>query len=146
MRGLSPCPQYLTLFGNDSPVTVAYAHAFLNVGVFRYNTAEEDLYIIGQDMEARTAFRSLNKMKQAQLNSPWKSLKTCQANLLDPFLLGLHCDVRELHILGHFMETEALHTVMLDTTPEYMHLQDFDVNIFTRSLVSAMKLLTCRML
>ena len=134
-----PRVQYLTLFGNDCPVTIAYVHAFPNVRVFRYNTAEEDLYIIGQDMEARTSFRSLNKMEQDLLNSPWKSLTTCQANLLDHFLLGMHCHVLELNILGNFMETEALRAVMMDTTPEYMRLQNFDVNIFTRSLVSTMK-------
>ncbi|RDX48461.1 hypothetical protein OH76DRAFT_1352245 [Lentinus brumalis] len=129
----------LVLFGNDWPATIVYAHSFPNLRVFRYETAEEDLDIIGRDLEAHVDIRALNQMQQAQLKSPWKSLDACHANLIDLFLLGLRCHVRELHILGNFMDPVYLRNVMMDTTPEYMCLQGFDVNIITPRLISTMK-------
>ncbi|KAI0701537.1 hypothetical protein C8T65DRAFT_612284 [Cerioporus squamosus] len=128
----------LTLAANDCPATIMYAHAFPNVRIFHYETAEEDLDIIGQELDAHVDMRALNQVQQMELDSPWKSLDECHASLIDLFLLGLRCHVRELHVLGNFFEYAYLSSVMTDTTPEYMCLKGYDVNIFTRGLVSMM--------
>ena len=82
--------------------------------------------------------RNLNIIQQIELHSPWQNLEACHASLADLFLLGLQCHVRRLHVLGHFMLSSHLRAVLADTTPEYMCLQGFDVNIFTKSFMNTM--------
>ncbi len=134
-----PRVEQLTLSGNDCPATIVYAHAFPNIRILHYETAEEDLDMIRRDVDAQVEIRALNRSQQMQLESPWKSLDACHANLIDLFLLGLHCHVRKLYVLGDFKEFMPLRAVLMDTTPDYMCLQGCAVNIFTRRLVSVME-------
>ena len=134
-----PNVEQLILNNNDGPVTIVYAHAFPNLRFFQYDTSDEDLRMIGTTYKEHQVVRNLNIIQQIELHSPWQNLEACHASLADLFLLGLQCHVRRLHVLGHFMLSSHLRAVLADTTPEYMCLQGFDVNIFTKSFTNTMK-------
>ncbi|RPD54113.1 hypothetical protein L226DRAFT_617224 [Lentinus tigrinus ALCF2SS1-7] len=134
-----PHVEKLCLYNNDGPVTIVYAHAFPNTRFFRYDTSAADMEVIGTSFEEHVLVRNMNIIQQIELNSPWRDLEACHASLIDLFLLGLQCHVRRLHVMGNFMQPSHLRTVMMDTTPEYMCLQGYDVNILTKGLTNTMK-------
>ncbi|KAI0701534.1 hypothetical protein C8T65DRAFT_268898 [Cerioporus squamosus] len=138
-RQVYPKVEQLILDNNDPPVTIVYAHSFPNARRFHYDTSDEAMQMIGPTYEVHLQLRNLNIIQQLELRSPWRYLEACHASLWDLFLLGLQCHVRELHVKGNFMQPSHLRTVMEDTTPEYLCLRDYDVDIFTKGLVNSMK-------
>lgn len=115
----------LELQDNDLPVTTHYAIAFPNLSKLRVETSPDVLAALAVSKSDSVAKVRLRNRDQQVKSGTWKSLDACHAPLLDHFMLGLVCPVKEIHIFGPHMNPDMLYQVLKTTRPSSVSLRGF---------------------
>ncbi|KAI0655352.1 hypothetical protein C8Q70DRAFT_923853 [Cubamyces menziesii] len=124
-----PNVKTLTLASNELPYTMHYARAYPNLSELTLDVATRELAELGRGIDSFVDHRYVNKLEQMQ-HGKWERLTAVHGTLIDHFLLGLLCEVEQVHINGNFMDKRMFRSVLSTTRPKYVNFQGFDVDLF----------------
>ena len=125
----------------DNPDTAILAHAYPKLRHLHFESdreSPEEYERPGEHgVQVCMELNAVNKLKQAN-SGTWEGLDSVSASLLDHFVLGIQCPVKDVTICGPHMDTFLLRNVLRPARPRSLYLRGYDGDVFDAKFAKLM--------